>query len=106
MLSYFTEDSKYILLYKHHNDYSKLYPSFISIVLSLEKILKCLLKCERCTVFFTLIYIFYFFSFYFISITKIVNSFNNTNTIIEFHCCVIETAGILPRSHEIHTDIC
>jgi len=37
VLSYF-EDCKYILLYKQHIDYSKIYPSFISIVLSLEKI--------------------------------------------------------------------
>jgi len=32
----FSEDSKYIQLYKQHNDYSKIHPSFISIVLSLE----------------------------------------------------------------------
>jgi len=31
-------NSKYILLYKQHVDCSKIYPSFISIVLSPEKI--------------------------------------------------------------------
>ncbi len=34
----FSEDSKSLLLYKLHIDYSKIYPSFISIVLSLEKL--------------------------------------------------------------------
>ncbi len=34
----FSEESKNLLLYKLHIDYSKIYPSFISIALSLEKI--------------------------------------------------------------------
>ncbi len=34
----FSEDSKSLLVYKLHTDYSKIYPSLISIVLSLEKI--------------------------------------------------------------------
>ncbi len=34
----FSEDSKCVLLYKLHIDYSKIYTSLISIVLSLEKI--------------------------------------------------------------------
>ncbi len=39
MLSYFlSKDCKYLLLYKLHVDYSKIYPSFVSIVLSLDKI--------------------------------------------------------------------
>ncbi len=33
----FLEDSKFVLLYKLHIDYSKIYPRFICAVLSLEK---------------------------------------------------------------------
>ncbi len=38
MLSYISEDSKFVLLYKLHIDYSKIYPSLICAVLSLEKL--------------------------------------------------------------------
>ncbi len=47
VLSYYLEDSKFVLLYKLHIDYSKIYPRFICVVLSLEKIYYIfLLKCE------------------------------------------------------------
>ncbi len=67
------EDSKFVLLYKLHIDYSKIYPSFIWAVLSLEKLYtNVLLKCERCTHFvrycvyiYIYIYIYIYFFFFF-----------------------------------------
>ncbi len=34
----YLEDSKFVLIYKLHIDYSKIYSSFIGVVLSLKKI--------------------------------------------------------------------
>ncbi len=43
----YLEDSKLVLLYKLHIDFSKMYPSFICVVMSLENLYKkVLLKCE------------------------------------------------------------
>ncbi len=65
--------SKSLLLYKLHIDYSKIYPSFISIVLSLEKdILNVLLKCEGCTHFCEILYVFFYPIMCFICIIIII----------------------------------
>ncbi len=42
----YLEGSTFALLYKLHIDYSKIYPSFICAVLSLEKLYYFFLKCE------------------------------------------------------------
>ncbi len=38
IIELYLEDSKFVLLYKLHIDYSKIYPRFICVVLSLEKL--------------------------------------------------------------------
>jgi len=65
------------VLYKQHIDYIQIYPSFISIVLTLKEIiLKCLLKCESCTHHCEIIYIRDYILYIYILYISAVKSIN------------------------------
>ncbi len=51
------EDSKFVLLYKLHIDYSKIYSSFICVVWRRDTIFFWV-KCEGCTHFWEILYVY------------------------------------------------